>query len=590
MIEPRVYRTAFIPAIVLFVVAMFSLESEPPGAEIDLAADVLFEGPTVAESAAQIAREHPDRRPGTPGDAAVADLVAGELSERGFDVAEEEFTEDGLELRNVVGTRVGAERDRIVLVAGRDARSVPDLSGSAADTAALLELAAALEGRAPEKTVLLASVDGSTLGDAGARELAGTVAGGEPVEAVIVLSDVGAGAGGGPAVVTWSNDVSRASIGLQRTAEDALRREFDNVSGEPGVPTQLAQLAFPLGIGAQGVLLEQDIESIRFAGSGLLPPDGDPEEIDEERLGGIGRAVLQTISAIDSSEEIEHGPSSYLLFARNVLPGWAVWLLAGALVLPVLVASVDAFARARRRREPVAGWGAWVLARIVPFAVGLLVAMLFVVSGLAPGFGRAAPPPSLAPLDARAAALLAVTIATTGLAWIFLRPLLARWGGAERDPSAPGAGCAVALVVSATTLAVWVFNPFAALMLAPAAHLWTLAALTDAPVGIRARGVLVALGLVLPVAVATVHMVQLSLDPLEALWYLFLLVAGGQVGLLGALAGCVLLGGLGATVEILLARRRQEPAVTDEPSQPVRGPGGYAGPGSLGGTQSALRR
>ena len=36
------------------------------------------------------------------------------------------------------------------------------------------------------------------------------------------------------------------------------------------------------------------------------------------------------------------------------MPGWAPSLLAIALILPVLVASIDAFARARRRDEPVA--------------------------------------------------------------------------------------------------------------------------------------------------------------------------------------------------------------------------------------------
>ncbi|HEV2075754.1 MAG TPA: hypothetical protein VGR10_05915, partial [Thermoleophilaceae bacterium] len=467
MIEPRIYRAAFLPGIVALVLAMFSLQTEPPPAPIDLAADVIFQGQSVARSAEEIVREHPDRRPGSPGDEAAADLVAGELEERGFEVTDDTFSAEGHDLRNVIGTRVGSERERIVILAGRDASSVPDLAGSATDTAALLELATALEGRAPEKTVVLASVDGSTLGDAGAQRFAETLEDREHVEAVLVLSDLGANSPQGPGLVTWSNDASRVSIGLERTAVGALRAEFEEATGGSGVATQLAQLAFPVGVGAQGVLLDRGIEAIRFSGSGLLPPDPEHDRIDADRVGGVGRAVLQTASAVDSSEGLEHGPASYIRFAGNVVPHWAISMLTLALILPVLVVSVDAFAHARRRREPVGSWLSWLLARIVPFAIGLLVAILFVVATLAPGLSGAAPPPSQEPLDAPAGAILGVVGAAVALAWIFLRPLLTRWGGAQGDPAAPGAACALSLVVSVITVGVWAANPYAALALLP---------------------------------------------------------------------------------------------------------------------------
>ncbi|MBA2256022.1 MAG: hypothetical protein H0W05_02300, partial [Thermoleophilaceae bacterium] len=156
MIEPRVYRAAFMPAVLAVVLAMFSLEGQPPAVPLDLAADVLFQGDSAGDTAAQIARQQPDRRPGTPGDAAAADLVAARFTEHGFDVEVDEFEAGGEALVNVVGTRSGSARERIAVIAARDADAVPDVSGSAADTAALLELAAALEGRAPEKTIVLA--------------------------------------------------------------------------------------------------------------------------------------------------------------------------------------------------------------------------------------------------------------------------------------------------------------------------------------------------------------------------------------------------------------------------------------------------
>lgn len=591
MIEPRVYRAAFVPAALALLLAMFSLESQPPPAEIELAADVLFQGDSAAETAERIARRHPDRAAGTPGDAAVADLVASGFEERGFDVEVDGFTARGRELENVIGTRIGTERERIVVAAARDSAGSPDLAGSAADTASLLELATTLEGRAPRKTIVLASLDGATLGDAGARRFAETAADRELVEAVVVLSNLGAGSAAGPGIVAWSNDDSRGSIGLERTAEEALLREFEEVPSGAGLPSQFAHLALPVGVGAQGVLLDQGIEALRFSGSGVLPADPADAEIDRDRLGGLGRTALQTVSALDAGEPPGQGPASYLIVARSVLPGWVVSVLSLAMILPALVASVDAFARARRRSEPVAGWVAWVVARIVPFAVGLLAAILLVVAGLAPNLSASAPAPTVEPLDAAAAALLGVVAAAIVLTWIFLRPLLARLGGAPGDADSPGAGCAVALCTASAALAAWFLNPWAALAVAPAAHLWALAALARRPRRSRGRALMVAGGLVLPAAIALLHMIQLDLDPLEALWYLFLLVGGGQIDLLSSVVGCVLLGSFASVVEVLVARRhRGEEPRAEQPVVPVRGPGGYAGPGSLGGTESALKR
>ena len=109
VIEPRVYRAALVPAILAFLLAMFSLESQPPPAEIDLAADILFQGDSAAATAERIARRHPDRGPGTPGNEAVAELVATGFEQRGFEVDVDEFDAEGRDLSNVVGTR---DRDR----------------------------------------------------------------------------------------------------------------------------------------------------------------------------------------------------------------------------------------------------------------------------------------------------------------------------------------------------------------------------------------------------------------------------------------------------------------------------------------------
>ena len=186
MIELRVYRAAFVPALLAVVLAMFSLEDRPRPLPQGLAADVLFDGRAAAARAEAIAEAHPVRTAGSRGDRATAALVAQRLAARGFVPWIDRFSHAGRDLVNVVGRRAGSTRRQIVVVAERDAAVTPDAAGSAADTAALLELARVFEGRSTRKTLVLASIDGSTLGEVGAIELAEALGSPEQVDAVLV--------------------------------------------------------------------------------------------------------------------------------------------------------------------------------------------------------------------------------------------------------------------------------------------------------------------------------------------------------------------------------------------------------------------
>jgi hypothetical protein len=610
LLEPRLYRAAFIPAVLAAVFAMFSLEDRPAPLPQGLAADALFDEAPALESARRLARTQPDRRAGTPGDLAAAETVERELQASGFETRLDRFSDEGVRLANVVGRRVGASRDQLVVMVARDAVSVPDLRTSAGDTAALLEVARVLGGRASRKTLLLVSVDGSARGDAGARRFLETVEDRDRIEAVIVLSGVGAGRRARPALVQWSNDVSRGSIGLARTLSASLGRELGEAPEESGTLAQVARLALPLGLGAQGVLLERDVEAIRVAGGGDAPADGGEDRIDQVRYAGVGRAVLRAVLALDRGDRPEHGPATYVGVARKVIPGWVLALLAGSLILPALVASVDTFARARRRRKAVGRWAWWLAAGAMPFLVGLGTAELLVLIGQAPNAPPAPLTPSAVTLDGGAAAALGVTLATIALAWAFVRPALlrrvapgpaavpprplgpqgvTRAVGPSRDDGGTAAGAVLALALALTTLLVWSVNPFAALLLVPALHLWTLAALTDAAVRPRTSALLVIGGLVLPAAVLVFYLDYLSLDPAGGAWYLFLLVTGHHVGLAASLLGCALLGLLGSLIALAVARARALGDQEEEDSG-IRGPTTYAGPGSLGGTESALKR
>jgi hypothetical protein len=586
-----VYRAAFIPALLALFLAMFSLESRPRPLPQGLAADVLFEGRLAATEARRIAVEQPDRRAGSAGNLAEGRRVRTELEGLGFDTGEpRRFTHDDRELLNVVGLRPGRSRRQIVVMAARDAAVVPDAPGSAADTAALLELARVFEGRTTRKTLVFASVDGSTLGHAGTEPLLDEIASPDQVDAVLVISHLAAAERRGPFVQAWSNSTRRAGIGLQRTVADAIRQELQQPAGGSGAIGQLARLSFPLGIGAQGPLLEQGYDAVRISGSGELPPEGDgpPEAIDEERLSALGRATLRTVTALDQGEAPARGPGSYLTAVSQVMPGWVLSLVAGTLLLPALVAAIDAFARARRRRVDVLRWMRWLGGWVAPFLAALAAAEVLALAGATPVPPPAPLAPELLPLDGPALAVLGGVLAVMVLAGLLGRWLAARPDPGLRTPEGPGPAVAVALVAAVGILLVWLANPYAGLLALPAAHLWMVALLAGS-LRRRARALLLALGALPILLVVVYHLFAFELDPLQAAWYLLMLVTGHALGTVTALLGCVMLGALAAAAE-LAWRAPAAPEQPDKPAgPPVYGPGAHAGPGSLGGTESALR-
>lgn len=588
MIEPRIYRAAFLPALLAAIVTMFALESQPRPVPQAAPADVLFEGASAAETVRAIVERTPDRRTGTPGDNAVAQRVAGAFRRFGLTTTVDRFDDGGVRLVNVLGRRPGLSRRQVVVLVSRDALSVPDATGTAADTAALIEFGRVLEGRATKKTIVLASVDGAGRGHAGARRLARTVAEPGPVDAVVVLSNLGARRPRGPMLIGSSNSEARASIGLRRTAANALRNEVGEDGGGFGNPlTQLGRLAFPVGIGPQAVLIEEGLTAIRMSASGELAPPRDQRDLadlDAERYEEFGRAALRFMFTLDEQPRLpERGPDSYITLAGRVAPSWSVWLLALTLILPVLVAGVDALARARRRGADVVPWVPWVAGGIAPFVAGLALAELLVLVGLADD----APPAPLEPSAAQAGGaeigvLVAVALAIA-LAWILTRTSLGRGDRPRPDPAEPGAAVVVTLVLCGLALTAWAINPYTGLALTLPLHAWMLAVLSGVPA--RARAWMTLVGLLPAALIVFTYAQHLRMGPLDGAWYLFLLVTGHHVGLASALLGCVALGLFASVLGIVVAHaRRSQPRAPHVPGsgrrrsgpdeRPLLGPAG----------------
>ncbi|HYM58370.1 MAG TPA: hypothetical protein VES79_10465 [Solirubrobacteraceae bacterium] len=599
MLDVRVYRAAFIPALVALFVVAFSLTDRPAGVSSPLSADA-FDGaraygpsdPPRRDSLRELAAAYPHRRSGSPGDRALAARVAGVFRANGLRVqigTQHGRTADGpADLETVVGVRPGLSSRRIVVMAHRDALSSPALAELSA-TAALIELARVFKVRDLSATLVLVSTSGASGGADGGRDFAEKAAG--PVDALLVLGDLAGTGVRKPWVVPWSNGGRMAPLGLRRTVERAVRQEVGAQAGGPRAIGQWARRAVPLTVSAQGEPAAAGLPAVLLGVSGERgPASGQP--VEQSILQQFGRAALRAATALDTAAADGDGAFASepegIVTLRRLLPSWSVRLLMATLLLPALLAAIDAFFRARRRRLPMGRWLAWTAALAVPFALALAWTRLLGLTGAV-----TAPPapvlPGTVPLQGTAIAALASVPLLLVLAWLTLRPALVRALGLGRSPTSEGAAAALGLVLSVLVALVWVANPYAAALLLPAAHVWLFAAAPSARGRRSPRVVAVAAGLALPALVAVSYALALGIGPLGLAWLGFLAASGGHVSPAAALSLAAFGGCLAGVVAVARTRRRVAAGTAPDPIV-TRGPAGYAGPGSLGGTESALRR
>jgi hypothetical protein len=597
MLNGRLYRAAFVPLVFALAIAAFSLTGRPRPLTARLAPDA-FQGERALSELKALATAYPERRPGSRGDEQLAARVArtleglgGGSAGGGFSVQTHHFSAQTIDgrrsLTTVVAQRPGSiNATPIVILAHRDAAvrgSQAELSG----TAALLELARVFAARQTRRTIVLVSTSGGSGGAAGAANFAGNSHG--PVDAAIVLGDLAGRHLARPFVVPFSNAYGSAPLQLQRTFADAIKHEAGTNPGVPSAIGQLAHLAFPLTVGEQGALNAAGLPSVLVQVSGERGPSAG-EPVSRERLEGSGRAVLGAVDALDAAPDISQAMETGVLLQRKSLPAWALRLVGAMLLLGPLIAVVDGLARMRRRRAPVGRWVLWTLTCALPFITCALFAYLLGRLGILSAAPGAPALPSAMPLNGSAAVALLAVALVLGIAWMQWRTLVRRLGwGSRPDPEV--AGLSMLLVLLPLSVLVWALDPFTALLLIPALHLWLLLA----PAELRPRPLgalgLVGLGLA-PLAVLVIFYAhQLGLGPGEVLWSAMLLAAGGHLGIVGALLWSIALGC--AAVAVMLSLRAPSAPTgvgSDDFEITIRGPMSYAGPGSLGGTESALRR
>jgi hypothetical protein len=370
-----------------------------------------------------------------------------------------------------------------------------------------------------------------------------------------------------------------------RTVEQAVSQE----AGPPGSTRSLMQslrLAFPFTVSEQGVIGAQGLPAVLMSASGELGPAAGTA-VSEQRMEGMGRAMLRSLTALDGGPDIlPTGPQSNVQVRNQLLPLWPIRLLGAAALLPALLAAIDGLARVRRRREPILPWLAWILAIGSPLLAAGLVLMLLRVLGLV-----TAPAAPVYPGAIKiSVGVLVVAVAVVALGYLMVWPLLRRLA-----PTAGAGGAAIALAILTQLLAwiVWISNPYAALFLVPAVHLWLLA---SAPEMRGGRGWRLAF-VVAPIApfalAALAYVIALNTNPVQLGWIGLLAIAGAHVSPLSLVVWSFVVGcGLSALI-VAMATEPNRPgrgALAGPGQVRSRGPLTYAGPGSLGGTESARRR
>lgn len=572
MIDPRIYRAAFAPAVIALVVLMFSVTPvpEPVRAPESFAAD--FDAARATRIATRVVERAPQRQAGSAGDAIAADMVASRFGQiEAGQVAEQRFEEDyegeAVELRNVVLTLPGTSSRAIVVIAERDSPRGPGAVSSAAATGVLVELADQLGRTRHDRTLIFVSASGGADGASGMREFTEAYPAPELIDAVVVVARPGAAEPFRPHVLPWSTGAESTAAQLTESASLAVNEEAERQAGLSGIGGSLFRLALPAGMGAEAVAISKGFDAIGISSAGERPLEPDRDSVDslaEDSMAAFGNATAALVVALDGAPNLVHGPDAYVELSGNLIPGWAIALLTLTLLVPALAAATDGLARAARRREPILASLAWATSRGLPFLAALALAYLLALSGLAPN--PAFPfDPGLYPFGWRSTLVLALLAGALIAGLVALRSVKAP---TEAEPEM--LAVAVGFLLSLLAVGIWLTNPFLALLCLPLAHVWLVAARGGAvKPGLVEGAIAVAL---LPVGAATVHLAERFGLGAEAPWQLLLLVTGGQVGLPQALLGCLLAGALLGLVA-LAGQRRSRPQGPDwsaQSAEPVR--------------------
>jgi hypothetical protein len=482
-INGRLVRGAALLLILPLVLLAFTIGR--PGPFPASALPPSFDGSSAAALAAGLARDYPDRAPGSSGADGAAGWVKEKLGLYGLVATEDEWDETipGLgrvRLRNLVTVVPGASPDAILFLAHRDNSGVgPGANDNASGTAALIELArnygrlsTVIGGPKPQHTLIFLSSDGGAFGGFGAERFASTSPLRESVRAVVSLDAL---AGTARPRLEMAGFAPRSPApALVRTADVRVADQLGRSPARPGWLAQLVDLGMPFGYGEQAPFLGRKISAIRLttaADNGVGATSDTTARLDQAQFVLLGKAAESILASLDGGIDLAGGTAGYVYLGSRIIRGWALELVLIVSLVPFLVGAVDLFARSRRRRLPLPGaWRALRTRLGVWLWIGLVIG-LGAVAGIFPRGSGIPPPPDSPAVTDWPVAGLAIVGTLAALGWWRARRALAPVTPA--DPDEVLAGYAVALLaLGAVAVATALVSPYGLVFVVPSLYAW----------------------------------------------------------------------------------------------------------------------
>jgi hypothetical protein len=575
-VNGRLYRGTWLLVGLPLLVLAFSVARPPALQPPNL--PPAFDRSDALTLATELATGFPDRAPGTPGAVGAERWFSGQLTPYGYAVRREQFTaaipgRGSARLVNLLVEKRGLSHKTIVVLAHRDDDgSGPGANDNASGTAALIELArayapagGAAQLRLPYSLLFL-STDGGAFGGIGAAEFAARAPERQDVIAVVDLDAIG---GNGQPRLELAGDTARSpAAGLVETVRARLAAETGADPGRPSSLRQLVDLGFPFSPREQAPFVARGIPAVAITTAADRPPGGLgdlPAGLNGSRIGQVGRATQNVVDALEQGIAISPGPSSYLYLGSRIVRGWAIEIVLVAALLPFLAATVDLFARCRRRRVRIAPALRSYRSRLAFWAwCGALFAFFGAV-GAWPHAG--ARPPTLNGVSWPVGGLVGLAV-LGAFGWIVARHRLLPRRPVRPEEELAGHVAAL-LVLSVIGLLVVATNPFALIFVLPSLHAWLwLPQIHER--GLAARAGVLVLGFAGPALLVWSFAGRYGLG-LDAPWYLGWLYALGYAPAAGAAIALAWAAAAAQLVAISSGRYAPYPAAHERPPRgPIR--------------------
>jgi len=543
-VNGRLYRGAYLFTAVPLLLLAFTISSPAPLPTPAL--PETFDTGAALALARSLARDYPDRAPGTRGAgdrlplSGAATWFEQALAPYGLTLSARSWTQEvpgrgRVQLTNIAGVVQGQSRAAILVTAHRDDLGTsPGADDDASGTAVLIELARSYAepagsknaGRVlPAHTLIFLSTDGGSYGGLGTAHF---LASSPERRNIVSAVNLDALAGPGPPALEIAGDRPRSpSPTLVATAAAEIAAQTGSEPAHVDLLGQLIDLGFPFTLYDQGQFLAAGIPAVTLTTGGDRPPAAFGDDVlQTRRLAEMGEAAQGLLGSLDQDVALAATTASDVWVGGRTIRGWAIELLLVALLIPFAAAVVDLYALCRRNRVAFAPALRALRSRLWFWLFAGAVFTCFRLLGAWPG-GPALPPNPASALARRwpVLALLAL-LALLGAGWAVARRRLAVRRRVTAEEQLAGYLVALVALLLVALLAA-ASNPFALLFLLPALHTWLwLPQLRIARAPVRVA--LFLLGLAGPALVLASLAWRFGLG-LDAPWYLLELVANGYV-------------------------------------------------------------